>query len=271
MFFTQQLTLEKPIILQSNKERIININTISLESSDDSKLPIEIYCINKRKKESFKICSLKKGSNEIYSTNINLDIHNFQDKFEIKLQTKSKNVVINVFGFYEEEENEELVGSEKEIENNQKSEIKKEKNNEKGKKEIKDKENEKNKDKKKKEKKEIKDNEIQKETNIKDLELEEENEEDKIGKKIKEKKEEEESNSESASDSDDNENEILEDNGPSVSLIDLLNKKRKEEPQDLKPITLKNLNSPEDKNIKVDNKNKKKKIGNNLNNDKKKK
>ena len=106
MFFRHKLTLEKPVIFESNKERIININTISLESSDDYKLPIEIFCENKRKKESFKICSLKKGSNEYYSTNLNLDIHNFKDKFEIKIQTKSKNVVVNIIGFYEEEEDE---------------------------------------------------------------------------------------------------------------------------------------------------------------------
>ena len=271
MLFTKRLTLEKPIIFQSNKERIININTFSLETSDDSKLPLEIFCINKRKKETFKICSLKKGSNEFYTTNINLDIHNFQDKYEIKLQTKSKNAVINIYGFYEEEEeDEEVEGTKKEAENNQKSEIKKEKNDEKEEKEIKSKKKDKIKDIKKKEKNEIKDIEVKKETKKKDLELEEDNEEDKIEKNIKEKKLENESNSESPSDSDDNENEILEDNGPSVSLIDLLNKKRKEEPQDLKPMTLKNLSSPEDKKAKEDNKNKKKKIDNNLNNDKKK-
>ena len=109
MFFRKLLTQSKPVIFESNKERIINVNTITLESSDDSKFPIEIYCENKRKKETFKICSLKKGSNEYYSTNLNLDIHNFKDKFEIKLQTKSKNVVVNIIGFYDEEEDEDML------------------------------------------------------------------------------------------------------------------------------------------------------------------
>ena len=106
MFFTKQLTSEKPIIFESNKERIYNINTISLESCEEPKEPIDIYCENKRKKESFKICSLKKNSNEIYSTNLNLALHNFKDKFEIKLKTKCKNVKVNIIGFYEEEESE---------------------------------------------------------------------------------------------------------------------------------------------------------------------
>ena len=82
---------------------------------------------------------------------------------------------------------------------------------------------------------------------------------------------EDEQNSDSNSDSDDNENEVIEDNGPSVSIVDLFKKTRKEKPQELKPITLKNLASPsDDKTIKVDNKNKKKKIDNNNDNKEKK-
>ena len=249
MFFRKQLTLEKPVLFESNKERIININTISLESSDDSKLPIEIYCENKRKKESYKVCSLKKGSNELYSINLFLDIHNSKDKFEIKLQTKSKNVVVNLIGFYEEEEEEdeeELREASKKIDRTK--EIEKKKDNEI--KEIKNKEKDKIKENKnKEEKKEEKDKEKIKEKDNKEKEI------------LKEEKED--SKSESGSVSDDIDNEVLEDNGPSVSLVELLNKKRKEEPQDLKPITLKNLVSS-DKTSKVDSKNKKKKIDNKL-------
>ena len=106
MLITERLTQEKPIIFDSNKERIININTISLESADE-KLPIDIYCENKRKKEIFKICSLKKGSQELYSTSLILDLHEFQDKYEFSLKTKCKKVLVNIIGFYEEEEDEE--------------------------------------------------------------------------------------------------------------------------------------------------------------------
>ena len=106
MLITKRLTQEKPIIFDSNKERIININTISLESVDE-KLPIDIYCENKRKKEVFKICSLKKGSQEIYSTSLILDLHDFKDKYEFTLKTKCKKAVVNIIGFYEEEEDDE--------------------------------------------------------------------------------------------------------------------------------------------------------------------
>ena len=263
MIFTKQLTLENPVIFESNKERIIHINTISLESSDDSKFPLEIFCENKRKKENFKICSLKKGANEIYSTNFNLDLHNFKDKYVIKLQTKAKNAKVNIIGFYEEEENEEKEHLKKNEskQNEKKYEIKTKKKNEKTEKEIKNKGEEKMKEiNKKEENEEVKEKEDE---NI--IELKNKNKEEKIN----EKNSEDDSNSESDSESDDNENEILEDNGPNVSLVDLLNKKRKEEPQDLKPMTLKNLSSPsEGKNAKVENK--KKKIDNNSKNEKKK-
>ena len=106
MLITKRLTQEKPIIFDSNKERIININTISLESVDE-KLPIDIYCENKRKKEVFKICSLKKDSQEIYSTSLILDLHDFKDKYEFTLKTKCKKAVVNIIGFYEEEEDDE--------------------------------------------------------------------------------------------------------------------------------------------------------------------
>ena len=69
MLITRRLTQEKPIIFDSSEERIVNINTITLESADD-KYSIDIYCENKRKKETLKICSLKKDSKEIYSTNL---------------------------------------------------------------------------------------------------------------------------------------------------------------------------------------------------------
>ena len=226
MLITKRLTQEKPIIFDSNKERIININTISLESVDE-KLPIDIYCENKRKKEVFKICSLKKGSQEIYSTSLILDLHDFKDKYEFTLKTKCKKALVNIIGFYDDEEEDE----EKEEKIQEKPKI--------DKKEIK----------KKKEKIE----------------------------KIEEKetlKEKSDSDSDSNSDSNDND---LEDNKPNVSLVELLNKKRKEEPQEIKPITLKNLsgnkindnkdikkekneNKNKDKNLlgkKSDNKNKK--------------
>ena len=186
MLITERLTQEKPIIFDSSKERIININTISLESADE-KLPIDIYCENKRKKELFKICSLKKGSQELYSTSLILDLHEFQDKYEFSLKTKCKKALVNIIGFYEEEEDEE---NEKQIQEKQNT--------------------------KKIDKKEI--------------------------KEIKEKKEviKEKSDSDSDSNSDDNDNDV-EDNKPNVSLVELLNKKRKEEPQEIKPIMLKNL------------------------------
>ena len=202
MLITERLTQEKPIIFDSSKERIININTISLESADE-KLPIDIYCENKRKKEIFKICSLKKGSQELYSTSLILDLHEFQDKYEFSLKTKCKKVLVNIIGFYEEEE---------EDEDNEKQ--------------IQEKQNIKKKDKKEKQ-------------------------------EIKEKKEviKEKSDSDSDSNSDDKDNEV-EDNKPNVSLVELLNKKRKEEPQEIKPIMLKNL---ADKNNNVNNVDKKEK------------
>ena len=225
MIITKRLTTEKPIIFYSAKERIINITNISLESVDE-KFPIDIYFENKRKKEIFKICSLKKGFQEMYNTSLILDLHDFKDKYEFTLKTKCKKALVNIIGFYDEEEDEE---KEEKIQEKPKIE----------KKEIK----------KKKEKIE----------------------------KIEEKetpKEKSDSDSDSNSDSNDND---LEDNKPNVSLVELLNKKRKEEPQEIKPITLKNLsgnkindnkdikkekneNKNKDKNLlgkKSDNKNKK--------------
>ena len=225
MIITKRLTTEKPIIFDSAKERIINITTISLESVDE-KFPIDIYFENKRKKEIFKICSLKKGFQEMYNTSLILDLHDFKDKYEFTLKTKCKKALVNIIGFYDEEEDEE-----KEAKVQEKPKIQK----------I--------------EKKEIK----------------------KKKEKIEEKempKEKSDSDSDSNSDSNDND---LEDNKPNVSLVELLNKKRKEEPQEIKPITLKNLsgnkindnkdikkekneNKNKDKNLlgkKSDNKNKK--------------
>ena len=212
MIITKRLTTEKPIIFDSAKERIINITTISLESVDE-KFPIDIYFENKRKKEIFKICSLKKGFQEMYNTSLILDLHDFKDKYEFTLKTKCKKALVNIIGFYDEEEDEE---KEEKIQEKPKIE----------KKEIK----------KKKEKIE----------------------------KIEEKetpKEKSDSDSDSNSDSNDND---LEDNKPNVSLVELLNKKRKEEPQEIKPITLKNLSS----NKINDNKDIKKEKNENKNKDK---
>ena len=212
MIITKRLTTEKPIIFDSAKERIINITTISLESVDE-KFPIDIYFENKRKKEIFKICSLKKGFQEMYNTSLILDLHDFKDKYEFTLKTKCKKALVNIIGFYDEEEDEE---KEEKIQEKPKIE----------KKEIK----------KKKEKIE----------------------------KIEEKetpKEKSDSDSDSNSDSNDND---LEDNKPNVSLVELLNKKRKEEPQEIKPITLKNLSG----NKINDNKDIKKEKNENKNKDK---
>ena len=107
MIITHRLTKEMPILIDSQEEKIININTISLESADE-KFPIDIFCENKRKSEVFKICSLKKGSQEVYSTELILDLHDFKDKYELFLKTKCKNVVVNIIGYYDlEEESEE--------------------------------------------------------------------------------------------------------------------------------------------------------------------
>ena len=176
MIVAQKLTKESPIFFNSIKEKIIHITTISLESTDDN-FPIDIFCSNKKKKEVFKICSLKKNFTEIYSTSIVLDLHSLKDKYEFYLKTKCKKVIVNIIGFYEEEEEQE------EYDNIPKNKNEQEK---------------------------------------------------------KKKKSDDESNSESDSDDDNIDNE-LNDNKPDVSLVDLLNKKRKEEPQDIKPITLKNL------------------------------
>ena len=202
MIVTKRLTQEKPIIIDSNKERIININTISLESCDE-KLPIDIFCENKRKKEKFKICSLKKGFQETYSTSLMLDLHNLKDKYEFTLKTKCKQASVNIIGFYDEEEEEKDEQEKKIIEKKEK--------------------------------------EMEKE---KEKEIE------------KEKSSEEKSDSDSENDEDNN----LEENKPNVSLVELLNKKRKEEPQEIKPVTLKNLvqnNKNEDKKITKENINKK--------------
>ena len=236
MIFTKQLTLDKPVIFESNKERIIHVNTISLESADDSKEPIDIFCENKRKKETFKICSLKKNSNDIYSTTINFDLHSIKDKYEIKLKTKCKNVIINIIGFYEEEEDDQekeqqgkTVMNKKEKKDENKKNEKKDDNKDRNKenknkeKDVKVKE-EKQKDKKDKK---IKENIDKKDKDSKILKK------DDSDNKVKEKNSEEESNSKSESESDSDDNDEIEDNGPSVSLIELLNKKRKEEPQDL--------------------------------------
>ena len=204
MIITKRLTQESPIIFDSNKERIININTISLESCDE-KLPIDIFCENKRKKEKFKICSLKKGFQETYSTSLMLDLHNLKDKYEFTIKTKCKQASVNIIGFYDEEEEEKDEQEKKIIE-------KKEKETEK---------------------------ETEKEAE-------------------KEKSSEEKSDSDSENDEDNN----LEENKPNVSLVELLNKKRKEEPQEIKPVTLKNLvknNKNDDKKIskeKINNKDK---------------
>ena len=101
MLLAKRLTNENPIIFHSNKERIISITTISLESAEE-KFPIDIFCENKRKKEKYKICSLKKGFQETYSTSITLDLHNFKDKYEFTLNTKCKKASVNIIGFFEE-------------------------------------------------------------------------------------------------------------------------------------------------------------------------
>ena len=212
MIITKRLTTEKPIIFDSAKERIINITTISLESVDE-KFPIDIYFENKRKKEIFKICSLKKGFQEMYNTSLILDLHDFKDKYEFTLKTKCKKALVNIIGFYDEEEDEEKEAKVQEKPKIEKKEIKKKK--------------------------------------------------EKI-EKIEEKempKEKSDSDSDSNSDSNDND---LEDNKPNVSLVELLNKKRKEEPQEIKPITLKNLSS----NKINDNKDIKKEKNENKNKDK---
>ena len=236
MLITRRLTQEKPIIFDSNEERIVNINTITLESADD-KYSIDIYCENKRKKEILKICSLKKDSKEIYSTNLILDLHNFKDKYEFYIKTKCKKVLVNIIGCYEQEEEDE------------ESEKLPKKNN--------------NKD--KKEKKELK-----KEKNKKEIKKE---------KELREKKEINKEKSDSDSESDDGKD--LDDKRPNVSLVELLNKKRKEEPQEIKPLILNNLIKNEDnkdneikkenkEKTEMKNKNKGKNIDNKLNkNDKK--
>ena len=233
MLITRRLTQEKPIIFDSNEERIVNINTITLESADD-KYSIDIYCENKRKKETLKICSLKKDSKEIYSTNLILDLHNFKDKYEFYIKTKCKKVLVNIIGCYEQEEEDE------------ESEKLPKKNN------IKD----------KKEKKELK-----KEKNEKEIKKE---------KELREKKEINKEKSDSDSESDDGKD--LDDKRPNVSLVELLNKKRKEEPQEIKPLILNNLvknenNEKKDNEIKKEikekreknDKNKGKNIDNKLN------
>ena len=233
MLITRRLTQEKPIIFDSSEERIVNINTITLESADD-KYSIDIYCENKRKKETLKICSLKKDSKEIYSTNLILDLHNFKDKYEFYIKTKCKKVLVNIIGCYEQEEEDE------------ESEKLPKKNN------IKD----------KKEKKELK-----KEKNKKEIKKE---------KELREKKEINKEKSDSDSESDDGKD--LDDKRPNVSLVELLNKKRKEEPQEIKPLILNNLvknenNEKKDNEIKKEikekreknDKNKGKNIDNKLN------
>jgi hypothetical protein len=218
MIITRRLTQEKPIIFDSSEERIVNINTITLESADD-KYSIDIFCENKRKKEVLKICSLKKDYQEIYSTNLMLDLHNFKDKYEFFLKTKCKKVLVNIIGCYEQEEDDES-------EQLPEQKVVKDKKENKGKKEL-------------KEKKEIK-------------------------KELKEKKEIKKEKSDSESESSD-EKEI-DDNRPSVSLVELLNKKRKEEPQEIKPLILNNLvknkenKDNKNKEIKKDKKEKKDKI-----------
>ena len=208
MIITRRLTQEKPIIFDSSEERIVNINTITLESADD-KYSIDIFCENKRKKEILKICSLKKDYQEIYSTNLMLDLHNFKDKYEFFLKTKCKKVLVNIIGCYEQEEDDES-------EQLPEQKVVKDKKENKGKKEL-------------KEKKEI-------------------------------KKEKYDSESESSDEKE------IDDNRPSVSLVELLNKKRKEEPQEIKPLILNNLvknkenKDNKNKEIKKDKKEKKEKI-----------
>ena len=136
MIVIKQLTQEKPIIFESSEEKILNINTITLESADENHF-IDVFCENKRKKEIFKICSLKKDSQEMYSSNIMLDLHDFKDKYEFYLKTKCKKVVVNIIGCYEQEEDEEE--SEK-LEEKKEKDFEKEKKEKKEKKEVKMKE-----------------------------------------------------------------------------------------------------------------------------------
>ena len=231
MIVIKPLTQEKPIIFESSEEKILNINTITLESADENHF-IDVFCENKRKKEIFKICSLKKDSQEMYSSNIMLDLHDFKDKYEFYLKTKCKKVVVNIIGCYEQEEDEEE--SEKFDEKKEKDFVKEKKD--------------------KKDKKEV---------------------------KMKEKKKVEKKEKSSESDSESNDDKDLEDDRPNVSLVELLNKKRKEEPQEIKPLTLKNLvkdknNDNDSKKEKKENKNKdkdkpkEKKLGNKMNNKDKK-
>jgi len=231
MIVIKPLTQEKPIIFESSEEKILNINTITLESADENHF-IDVFCENKRKKEIFKICSLKKDSQEMYSSNIMLDLHDFKDKYEFYLKTKCKKVVVNIIGCYEQEEDEEE--SEKFDEKKEKDFVKEKKD--------------------KKDKKEV---------------------------KMKEKKKVEKKEKSSESDSESNDDKDLEDDRPNVSLVELLNKKRKEEPQEIKPLTLKNLvkdknNDNDSKKEKKENKNKdkdkpkEKNLGNKMNNKDKK-
>jgi len=228
MIVIKRLTQEKPIIFESSEEKILNINTITLESADENH-SIDVFCENKRKKEIFKICSLKKDSQEMYSSNIMLDLHDFKDKYEFYLKTKCKKVEVNIIGCYEQEEDEEE--SEKIPEKKEKDFVKE-----------------------KKEKKEV---------------------------KMKEKKKVEKKEKSSESDSESNDDNDLEDDRPNVSLVELLNKKRKEEPQEIKSLTLKNLvkdknNDNDSKKEKKENKNKdkdkpkEKNLGNKMNNKDKK-
>ena len=109
----------------------------------------------------------------MYNTSLILDLHDFKDKYEFTLKTKCKKALVNIIGFYDEEEDEE------------------------------------------------KEAKVQEKPKIQKIEKKEKIE------KIEEKempKEKSDSDSDSNSDSNDNN---LEDNKPNVSLVELLNKKKK--------------------------------------------
>ena len=221
MFYSGKISINKPLKISSKDLKVFSIQSIILDKTSNSNKKINVYININDNKEKFKICSLQKENNEIYNCSLILSTKKNQE-YTFKIDGDDKNI-INICGFVDYEESNNI---EKENEKINKKEKKSEKkNNKKEKNEIKE-DNKKNNDKEKKENDDNNKEEIENKNEYGDLR-----------------------------DAPDIEEDSLDDNSE-LEIEKLLNKKRKEAPQDIKPIVLKNLKDIKKENINDKNKNK---------------
>ena len=231
MFYSGKISINKPLKISSKDLKVFSIQSIILDKSSNSNKKINVYLYKNDNKEKFKICSLQKENNEVYNCSLILSTKKNQE-YTFKIDGDDKNI-INICGFVDYEESNNIEEENEKI--NKKEKKSEKKNNKKEKNEIKE-DNKKNNNKEKKENDDNNKEEIENKNEYGDLK-----------------------------DAPDIEDDILDDNSE-LEIEKLLNKKRKESPQDIKPIVLKNLNvsqnnqsknkNKEDKNKKKDFKNK---------------